>query len=269
MKSPGSRGDLALVTGASSGIGEAFAYRLAALGYDLVITARREDRLKEVAAKIEAEHGRDVRVIVAELGNRDGLARVIDVTTNEPLNMLVNNAGLAHYKPFLELPPDEAEELVLVNTLAPTLLARAALPGMVARGSGTIINLSSMLAFSGTVIEGHLPRRAVYAATRAYMLAFSQLLQGELQGSGIYVQALCPAVVRTEFHTRQGMDLSSRPRLDPDDVVTASLVAMENGELVCSPSLEDTGLVEDVGEAQRTLLYASFSPTPAARYVRD
>lgn len=266
MTSTGGHERLALVTGASSGIGEAFAHRLGALGYDLVITARREDRLNEVAARIEAEHHREVRVIAADLANREHLARVLEVAAGEPVAMLVNNAGMAHYKPFLDLPPAEAEELVLVDALAPTLLARAALPGMVDRGSGAVINLSSMLAFSGTVDEPRLPKRAVYAATRAYIVTFSQLLELELRGTGVYVQALCPGVVRTEFHSRQGMDMSNRPRLEPDQVVTASLLAMEHGELVCSPTLEDAGLIDRVGEAQRALLNPTFSPEPAGRY---
>jgi uncharacterized protein len=262
------RTGLALVTGASSGIGEAFAYRLAALGYDLVVTARRRDRLEELARRVVAEHGRDARVVVADLGIHADLDRVLEVAAFEPLTVLVNNAGLAHYMAFVELPAERAEELVKVNVLAPTLLARAALPGMIARGAGTLINVASMLAFSGTVEIGRLPARAVYASTKAYVVAFSQLLSAEVAGTGVYVQALCPGVVSSEFHTRQGMDLSSRPRLDPDQVVTASLIAAENLELVCSPTLEDADLVERVGEAQRALVGPTFVPEPARRYRR-
>jgi len=262
------RRGLALVTGASSGIGRAFAQRLAADGYDLVVTARREERLQELASRIRDEHHREVRVVAADLGSRDGLAGLVEIAIAEPLTMLVNNAGMAHYMPFLELPPEYAEELVSVDVLAPTMLARAALPGMVERGVGALINLSSMLAFSGTTREERLPRRAVYASTRAYIVAFSQLLQTELGDTGIYVQALCPGIVRTEFHTRQGIDMSSRPRLEPDQVVTASLVAMKNGELICSPTLEDPGLVERLAEAQRALLNPTFQPEPAVRYRR-
>lgn len=260
---------LALVTGASSGIGEAFAERLAADGHDLVITARREDRLQELAARLTEAHGVNVRTLVAELADREQLARVIEVAATEPLMMLVNNAGMAHYMPFLELAPELAEELVLVDALAPTLLARAALPGMVARGAGTVINLSSMLAFSGTVLEDRLPKRAVYAATRAYIVTMTQLLASELRGTSVYVQALCPGIVRTEFHTRQGLDMSSRPRLEPAQVVTASLIAMADGELLCSPTLEDPGLVENLADAQRALLGPTFTPEPATRYRGD
>lgn len=259
---------LALVTGASSGIGEAFALRLAAEGYDLVITARREDRLHELAKQVEQEHGCAVQVVTAELEQRDQFERVLEVARSQPLAILVNNAGMAHYMPFLELPAELAEELVLVDALVPTLLSRAALPGMVERGSGAVINLSSMLAFSGTTDEARLPKRAVYAATRAYLVTFSQLLEAELRGTGVYVQALCPGIVRTEFHTRQGMDMSSRPRLDPAQVVDASLIAMERGELLCSPTLEDPGLVEALAQAERDLLGPTFRPEPAARYRR-
>ena len=259
---------LALVTGASSGIGEAFAHRLAADGYDLVVTARREERLQDLATHIRDEQHREVRVVVADLGSRADLAMLVEVASAEPLTMLVNNAGMAHYMPFLELPPEYAEELVSVDVLAPTMLARADLPGMAERGAGALINLSSMLAFSGSTQEERLPKRAVYASTRAYIVAFSQLLQTELRDTGVYVQALCPGIVRTEFHTRQGMDMTSRPRLEPDQVVTASLVAMENRELICSPTLGDPGLVEKLGEAQRALLNPTFVPEPAERYRR-
>jgi short-subunit dehydrogenase len=258
-----------MVTGASSGIGLAFAERLAVDGYDLVISARRRDRLEELAERLRREQNVGVKVIEADLGSRFDIAKLAETAAAEPLACLVNNAGLAHYMPFKDLPTESAEELVSVNVLAPTLLAHAAWPGMIKRGAGAVINVASMLAFSGTAVQERLPGRAVYAATKAYVVAFSQVLQTELRGTGVDVQALCPGVVRSEFHTRQGLDLSSRPRLDPDQVVTASMIALGSGELVCSPTLEDPTLIEQVGEAQRALLDASFRPEPAERYRQD
>ena len=128
--------------------------------------------------------------------------------------MLVNNAGVAHYMPFAQLPADKADELLHVKVAAPTMLARAAVPRMVDRGEGTIINVSGMLAFSGPAFVETLPlRRAVYAGTLAHVVALSQALHEELKSHGLRVQALCPGVVATEFHERQGFDLSAVPRM--------------------------------------------------------
>jgi NAD(P)-dependent dehydrogenase (short-subunit alcohol dehydrogenase family) len=137
---------LALITGASSGIGRAFAVRLGAEGYNLVVVGRRRDRLEEIAAALPYVQ---VRVLVAELGSDAGVEAVAEVCAAEHLTVLVNCAGVAHYMPFVELPAGKANELVHVKVVAPTLLARAAAPGMVARGEGTIINVAGMLAFSG------------------------------------------------------------------------------------------------------------------------
>ncbi len=256
---------LALVTGASSGIGASFARRLGADGYDLIVVARRRDRLEELASSVAGAH---VEVLEADLGTDEGVARVCARAAEQPLTMLVNNAGLAHYMPFAELPPAKAQELLRVNVLAPTLIARAALTGMVERGQGSIVNLASLLAFSGRADFPGFPKRAVYAGTRAYIVTFSEVLATELAGTGVRVQALCPGVVRTEFHTRQGMDLSARPRMDPDDVVTASLAALELGELVCAPGLEDAGAVARLHQAELAVLSASQQVTLAERYLR-
>ncbi len=212
---------LALVTGASSGIGNAFAKRLAADGYDLVVVGRRLDRLEELAASLPE---RRVRVLVADLATDDGVDAVADVYATEPQSLLVNNAGVAHYTPLAQLPADKARELVHVKVVAPTMLTRATVPGMQARGEGRIINVAGMLAFSGPAPPSSMAKRAVYAGTLAHLVAMSQTLSAELEGTGITVQVLCPGVVATEFHERQGLDLIAvaslgaglgrRPRLD-------------------------------------------------------
>jgi len=127
---------LALVTGASSGIGRAFAQRLAADGYDLVVTGRRLDRLEELAATLTSVN---VEPMTADLSTDEGVDAIAAVCATQPLAMLVNNAGVAHYMAFAELPADKASELVHVKVAAPAMLARAAVPGMIARGEGTII----------------------------------------------------------------------------------------------------------------------------------
>jgi short-subunit dehydrogenase len=253
---------LALVTGASSGIGQAFAQRLAADGYDLVAVGRRLDRLEELAASLTNV---EVQALAADLSTDEGVDAVAEVCASQPLTMLVNNAGVAHYMPIAELPADMARELVHVKVVAPTMLVRAAVPGMVARGQGTIINVSGMLAFSGPAPQARLPRRAVYAGTLAHLVAMTQVLHEELKPEGLRIQVLCPGVVATEFHERQGLDLSTVPRMSAADVVSASLRGLELGEVVCAPGVEDADLLEAVSQADLAA-FGAQSPELATRY---
>ena len=208
--------------------------------------------------------------------------------------MLVNNAGVAHYMPFTDLPASKASELLHVKVVAPTMLARAAAPGMVARGGGTIVNVAGMLAFGGPAPLGKASGRAVYVATLAHLVAFTQALHEELQG--LRIQVLCPGIVATEFHTRQGMDLSALPRMSSEDVVTASLRGLELGEVVCAPAWKmqgfstpfsrriwrplagsplswrrATGRREGIGRPKGARLWKSsfFSPSPGADPLSD
>lgn len=263
---------LALVTGASSGIGRAFAERLAADGFELVVVARRADRLAELAHELEVA----VQVVEADLATDEGIEAVVDVCETRPLALLVNNAGVAHYKPLAHLTPSEARELVTVKMLAPTLLARAALPGMTARGEGAIINVAGMLAFSGTApAAAPAGQRAVYVGALAAAVATSQTLSNELEGTGVHVHVVCPGIVATEFHEVQGMDLSALPRMSADDVVTAALAGIALGETVIAPGVEDGSLLEDsfaahlaAFNAQRSQLAARYTPTSARRKCR-
>jgi short-subunit dehydrogenase len=245
---------LALVTGASSGIGRAYAERLAAEGHDLVVVARRAERLEELRERLEAAHGVEVRPLVADLSTDAG-AREAEAAAAEPrIAMVVDNAALAHYMPFLDLPVERAEELVRLNALAPVRLIKAALPGMVARGGGTVVSVASLLAFSATVGNPQLPRRVVYAATKAFLVTFVRLLAAELRETGVRLQVVCPGVVRTEFHTRQGIDMSSRPRMEPEQVVQASLAGLAQGEVVCIPTLDDPDALRRRDDAEAALL---------------
>jgi uncharacterized protein len=252
----------ALVTGATSGIGNAFAERLAADGYDLVIAGRRQDRLAEFA---DSHREVKVRTVAADLSTETGVDTVAEICATEPLTMLVNNAGIAHYMPLAELPADKARELVNIKVLAPTMLTRAVLGGMQARGQGTIINVAGMIAFSGPAPHSQMPRRVVYAGTLAYLVTMSQTLSAELEGTGVTVQVVCPGVVATEFHERQGIDLSALSRMTAEDVVTASLRGLELGETVCAPGVEDASLLPAIFHADLAA-FGGQRPELARRY---
>jgi short-subunit dehydrogenase len=255
-----------MVTGASSGIGEAFAERLAREQWDVVVVARRRERLEELADRLTSEHDVSVRVIEADLSDVPQLTALAAEATDMGLELLVNNAALAHYMPFAELPPESAHALVELNVLAPVLLTRSVLPGMVDRGAGGIVNVASLLAFSGGWQGPQLPRRAVYAASKAFLVTFTQVLASELQETGVRVQVVCPGVVRSEFHTRQGMDLSAVPRMEPAAVVQASLADLERGTVVSIPGAGDESGFEAIVAAQRELQGATRAVELPDRY---
>jgi uncharacterized protein len=244
----------ALVTGASSGIGAAFAEQLAAVGHDLVVVARRESRLRELAGRLGREHGADVTVEVVDLASAPGLERLAAMAAGLELDLLVNNAGFGAYMPFLQLDPARAEELVRVQVLAPTLLARSVLPGMVERRRGAVINVASTLAFSGGISGSWLPARATYAATKSYLVTLTQILAAELEGTGVTVQVLCPPTTATEFHDIQAIDVSRVDRMSATDVARASLAALSRREVICLPALADPQLLADWSAAATRLL---------------
>ncbi len=276
MVTGGSAHRQAIVTGASSGIGAAFAERLAREGYDVILVARRRERLEALAQRLRQGRALAVDVIGADLTQPDELRTVeARVTALPSLAMLVNNAGFGGYMSFVALDPDRAEDLIRLQVIAVARLTRAALPGMITRGQGTIINVSSRLAFSAALPSPPLPKRAMYAATKAFINTFTQILANELEGTGVRVQALCPGVVQTEFHERMGMNPASYPAtivMTPDDVVQASLAALAQGEVVCVPALDDPALLKLIDENQRHLFDQTRTGTLAARYrsqVRD
>lgn len=270
MSRPTIRKSVALITGASSGIGQAFAERLAQEGHDLIIVARRGDRLQSFAEQWQPKHHVNVEVMVADLSQPDGLRaverRISDVA---PLQFLVNNAGFGGYMPFLELDPDKAEALIHLKVLAVTRLTRAALPGMVERGRGFIVNVSSRLAFTGSMGSSQLPKRATYAGANAFINTFSQLLQSELEGTSVQVQVLCPGVVATEFHEQVGIDPNRYPAaivMKPEDVVQASLAGLKLGEVICVPALEEPELLRQIQEGESQFFERTKSGSLAQRY---
>ncbi len=256
----------ALVTGASSGIGAAFAERLAHDGFDLVVVARRRERLEAIARRLHTSYGTEVDILATDL-SRAGQLRLVEerIAADNALSLLVNNAGAGSFSLVSELDPDRAEEMIRLHVVALTRLCRAALPGMLARGEGAIINVSSTNAFQAR------PRIATYCATKAYIKTFTEALHQEVQGTGIRVQVLCPDATHTEFFQQAGVDTSGFPEsswLPPDAVVDASLKGLRLGEVICLPTLDDPGLLLQLQERQRQLLDDAPADMLARRYVR-
>jgi short-subunit dehydrogenase len=258
---------VALITGASAGIGQSFAEQLAGSGHDLIVVARRRERLEALARRLTEAHGATVEVLAADLATPAGVDAV-SARAAGPLDLLVNNAGFGGYRPFVELDPRVADDLLSVHVRAVVQVTRAALPGMVQRGRGDIINVASLLAYSGAVPSGGMmPFRAVYAGAKAFQLAFTQVLATELAGTKVRVQVCMPGVVKTEFHEIQGFDTSKMPpRMVPDDIVRAALQGLEKGEVVCVPALEDLGVLKQIDAAQGAGLAVGRVPGLASRY---
>lgn len=259
----------ALITGASAGIGTAYAERLARDGYDLVLVARRRARLTELAERLRREAAVDCEVLAADLTDAANLAQVeARAAGDERLALLINNAGFGGYRPFAEIDPAVVNDLVDVHVRAVARLTRAALPGMVRRGAGGIINVASLLALSGSVPPDPLPYRAVYAGAKAFIVTFTEALAGELKGTGVRVQACLPGLVDTEFHTVAGRDRSKMPpMMKAADLAAASLAGLARGEVTCVPALEDASHLERLAEVQRTVLGVARTPTVAHRYL--
>jgi uncharacterized protein len=221
----------ALVTGASAGLGARFALALAARGYDLVLTARREDRLTELAAAIQARHDVQVAVIASDLAAPDGASRLIEEIGFRGLavNLLINNAGFGAQGEFAALDRATLVRMVELNCRALMELCHAVLPGMLQMRSGAILNVASTAAFQPG------PWMAVYYASKAFVLSFSEALHEEVRKQGVAVAALCPGPTRTEFFDVANVnDESMLKRLaaDPDKVVRDGLKAIDGNHAV-------------------------------------
>jgi uncharacterized protein len=252
----------ALITGASSGIGAVYARRLAARGHDLVLVARATDRLEALASELRAAHGVAIEIITADLVDEAQLETVAErLRADPPVDILVNNAGAAMAGEFAKADPAALEQLLRLNVVAPTLLASAAVGGMVARGSGAIVNIASVLALLPEYSPG------VYAGSKAYILALSQSLAAEVNAKGVYIQAVVPSATRTEIFDRAGGDISKVANvMEVDDLVDAALVGFDRKELVTIPPVPEAAAWEAFEQA-RMALAAGFSNTkPGARY---
>ncbi|TVR51932.1 MAG: SDR family oxidoreductase [Spirochaetaceae bacterium] len=188
----------ALVTGASSGIGAEIAEILAGRGYDLIVTARRKDRLEELARSITNTHGVTVRTVVGDLSDSSSLGNTVSELTSERVDILVNNAGFGLHGRVAEADPERLSAMIELNVNALTRLTRAVLPGMIERRQGRILQIASVAAFQPG------PLMAAYYASKAYVLSFSEALAVELEGSGVVVTTICPGPTVTEFHEVAG-----------------------------------------------------------------
>jgi len=254
----------ALITGASSGIGAVYADRLARRGHDLILVARDQSRLEDLAQRLRAETGVKVEVAAADLTLKADQKRVAaKLTENPAISILVNNAGVAGTGDFVGGDIDRIETMIELNVVAVTRLASAAAAAFAAAGRGTIINLGSVTAL--------IPEQFTnpYSATKAYVLSFTQSLNQELKDKGVRVQAVLPGATRTEIWERAGRDISTIPAemlMGVDDMVDAALAGLDQGELVTLPSVPDAQDWADFTAARLKLAPNLSRNQSAARY---
>ncbi|MGW4498680.1 SDR family NAD(P)-dependent oxidoreductase [Micromonospora sp. NPDC004336] len=259
---PGRR---ALITGATAGIGAAFARRLASEGWDLVLVARDAARLADTAAELTARHGRQVETIPADLSTDDGCAAVERRLADGSVELLVNNAGISLNTPFLRSSAEDEARLLRLNVHAVMRLTLAALRPMTERRRGAVINVSSVAGF-GAVMPG-----STYSASKAWVTNFSESVGQSARPFGVRVMALCPGYTRTEFHDRAGINMSKTPEwmwLRADDVVAEALRDLRKGKLVSVPAWKYKLAVAGLRHAPRRLLEAVARDT-RGRIGRD
>jgi short-subunit dehydrogenase len=255
---------IALITGASSGIGAIYADRLAKRGYDLILVARNQGRLTALAQRLKGETGRSVETIAADLNEKADLARIeTTLRNNAGITVLVNNAGVGAAAPLLNSDIEKMDEMIRLNVGALTRLTYAAVPGFVARGGGTIVNISSIVAISPETLNG------VYGGSKAFVLAFSQSLQHELAAKGIRVQAVLPGATATEFWDIAGLPVHNLPTaivMSAENLVDAALAGLDQGETVTIPSLPEKAEWDGFDAARRAMSGRISSAAPASRY---
>ena len=254
----------ALITGASRGIGAVYADRLAKRGYDLILVARNEARLKALSARLASETGRSVTPLAVDLNDKTDHAQVESVLReDQTITMLVNNAGTASVAPLLNADVEKMDEMIALNVTAFTRLTYAATPTFVARGGGTIINIASVVGISPEALNG------VYGATKAFVIALSHSLQHELADKGIRIQAVLPGATATDLWEIAGLPWQNLPAsivMSPENMVDAALVGLDQGERVTIPGLQDGDEWTRWEAARRAISQHLGSAVPAPRY---
>lgn len=255
----------AVVTGASSGIGAIYADRLAARGHDVILVARNADRLAQQADRLAQRHGVKAHIIVADLSKGADLRRVEAALKADPsISVLVNNAGFGGAGELLQSDVDRMEEMIAVNVTAVMRLTYALAPALVARGAGTIINISSIVAIAPELLNG------VYGGSKAFVLGFSQSLKKELGERGVKIQAVLPGATATEFWNVAGLSVDKLPEswvMTAENLVDAALLGLDRGELVTIPSLQLAEEWDAYEQAREAMLPHLSSNTVAPRYV--
>jgi short-subunit dehydrogenase len=263
MSNPSPKGT-ALITGASSGIGAVYADRLGKRGYDLILVARNQQRLNAVADRLRGKTGRQVMVLPADLNDKASLAKVEAVLREDPsITMLVNNAGVGSVASILQADVDKMEAMIGLNVTALTRLTYAVVPVFVARGAGTIINISSVVGIAVEALNG------VYSASKSYVLSFGHSLQKDLAEKGVRVQTVLPGATATEFWDVAGYapQKTSEITMSAEDCVDAALAGLDAGELVTVPGLHE-GELWTRWETKRRELSTKFgNAKPAPRYA--
>lgn len=265
----------ALITGATSGIGEVFARQLAGQGFKPILVARRKERLEKLAIELQQKTSTPAEVLVADLANQSDIERVSTyITKLENLDVLVNCAGFATTGCFINIPLDSQLRMMLVHNITPVYFCRSALPIMTKRDRGAIINVSSI----GALML--LPHNVIYSATKSFLKTFTEALALELQGTGIRVQVLCPGFTRTEFHSVgdfQNFDRSRIPNylwMFADEVVEESLKAFRKNKVVVIPGrINRLGLWiwkrRLLGKLLRARLMKGFRRKPLHRELKE
>jgi len=255
---------LAVITGASAGIGAVYADRLAQRGYDLLLVARNQERMADLAKKLVRETGSKVEILTAELTDANDLARLERILREDSrITLLVNNAGVGATAPLLNSEVAEMSRMIALNVEALTRLTYAVVPAFVKRGAGTIINIASVVAIAPELLNG------VYGGTKAFVLGFSQSLRHELANTGIQVQVVLPGATATNFWSVAGKPVEQLPHeivMSAEDMVDAALVGFDQGEFVTIPALPDAGQWESYEAARQALMPNLSRMEPAGRY---
>jgi uncharacterized protein len=253
----------ALITGASTGIGAVYADRLAKRGYNLILVARSQEKLSEVAARLKSS-GRRIETISADLTNKEDVQRVAERLRTDPtITAFVNNAGTASVGKLLDSKIDDLEAMIYLNVTALTRLALAAMPGFVARKNGTLINIASVVALAPELLNG------TYSGTKAYVVNFTQALKNEVEGKGVTVQAVLPGATATPLWEKAGRPVEHLPSeivMTAEDMVDAALAGLDQHELITIPSLPDLADWEKYEAARKALGPNLSRQKPAARY---
>lgn len=259
--------EIAVITGATSGLGLAYAERMASDGYDLIITGRREEIIKANAERLKREYGCEVEICIADLSNETGLEKLINIVDDRNISVLVNNAGFGLKTEFIDTSLSDIERLLYLQILTVTKLTYVILNGMKERNRGTIINISSDGAFAV------MPKNVVYSSSKLYIINFTEGLHMELADYDIRVQAVCPGFIDSDFHDRAGMAVDkSRKGIfgfnSPGDIVNIAMEDLRKNAVVCVPD-KGAKLVRSIGKYMPRKIFYRFAVRFSADMVRN